>query len=265
MTNAETPVLKPTNPIREVVVDIECELPSEFDLRHIQAKAASEFRDLYPAFQPQFMIEQVFNAPANLNASESVPGIPPRSSLCGLRYLQGDNKQIVQIRTSGYSFNRLAPYTTFTDYIAEIQRTWGIYVTLVAPKCVRQVSLRYINSLFLPFDEKGASVNLDHYLAMGPQLTDESRLTFTGFLHRHAVLEPTSGNQATITLTTQVPVPGKHLPIILDIAANNQIPITDITDWPSILAQLMSLRDLNNHIFQRSLTPLCRQLYQSLQ
>jgi len=256
------PTQPPGNPIIEAVVDIECELRPGFDLAATEAPATAALGDSYPTVQKQVMLEQQVTAQLNPSAPPQATLTPVRSALIALRLQQADGKQIVQIRASGYSFNRLAAYTSFDDYAPEIRRTWELYCRLVEPVRIRQISLRYINRIELPFD--AGKLDLDRFLALGPRLADESRLTFTGFLHQHSVLEPSTGNLATITLTPQPQAPGAtHLPIILDIAAHRQEPI-EVGDWTAIHTGLSSLRSLNNHIFHQSLTVPCRQLYPSL-
>lgn len=248
------------NPIIEMVVDIACELRPDQDLVALEPTATALFRDGYPNRQKQMMFEQQMQLQAGETPAANPS--PMRSALAALRYHQADGKQIVQIRDSGFSFNRLKEYTSFDDYLPEIRRTWEAYCRLVEPVKVRQLSLRYINQVLLPL--KDGTVDLDEYLALGPKLADQSRLRFTGFLHQHAVHEPQTGNEASITLTTQAHGPSaRELPIILDIAAHRHEPI-EIGDWTTINAGLASLRSLKNHIFEQSLTLQCRHRYQSL-
>lgn len=264
MTNSTQPVQHPAlpgNPIIEAVVDFDCDMPQGFDLGAVEDSASMAYQDLYPQSRKGLTIEQQFTAQVNAQPVAS----PMRSALHSLMFHQKDGRQIVQVRTNGYSFNRLADYIKFDDYLPEIRRTWNIFRSLVSPIVVRQIRLRYINRILLPFQD-GSKINLDNYLALGPQLVDTDNLTFTGFLHQHAVLEPATGNQAAITLTTQPQpegVPLTHLVILLDIAAHRMVAL-DPAAWDHLSEVLGSLRTLKNNIFERTLTPQCRQLYPSL-
>ena len=242
------------NPIVEAVVDIDCVLPPTFDLAAIEPVATAAWGSDYPVLRQQHMHETMIEGPIE------GPEIQTRSGLQALMFTTVDGQQIVQARLGGYSFNRLAGYTSFDDYLPEIERTWRAYTVFAGPIQVRQIGLRYINRIGLPRQADGR-VKLDDHLALGPQLADDS-LIFTGFLHRHAVLDPATGNQATITLTTHPPVGGTtdDMPIILDIAAN-AVAGLEIADWPGIDARLRSLRLLKNRIFERTLTPRCLQRY----
>lgn len=67
-----------------------------------------------------------------------------------LQFLKNDEKQLVQIRPQGYSFNRLAPYGGFDEYLPEIERAWRLFVDIVMPLQVKLIRLRYINRFLLP-------------------------------------------------------------------------------------------------------------------
>ena len=43
-----------------------------------------------------------------------------RGALAAFQFLQTDEKQLVQVRALGFSFNRLAPYTGFDELLAEV-------------------------------------------------------------------------------------------------------------------------------------------------
>ena len=180
-----------------------------------------------------------------------------RGALAAFQFLQTDEKQLVQVRTQGFSFNRLAPYTGFDEMLAEVERTWRLYVKIASPVQVRVIRLRYINRILLPLTD--GRVDLDEYLKVGPKLPDEERLAFGGFLNQQVATEKGTGHQAVTVLTTQ-PVEGDKLPLIFDNSVTASEP-REPTDWPSILQNIQSLRDLKNHIFERTLTAKCLNLF----
>ena len=83
-----------------------------------------------------------------------LPALSIKHGVQALQFLQDDERQLVQVRVQGFSFNRLAPYTSLDDYLPEIKRTWGLYVDLVKPVQVRQIRVRYINRILLPMTER---------------------------------------------------------------------------------------------------------------
>lgn len=115
-----------------------------------------------------------------------------RGALAAYQFVQSDGKQLVQVRAQGFSFNRLAPYTGFDDMLAEVERTWHLYVKIASPVQIRVIRLRYINRILLPLVE--GRVELDEYLKVGPKLPDEDRLAFSGFLNQHLAIEKGTGH-----------------------------------------------------------------------
>ena len=240
-------------PIVEAILDIDCDMAPTHDLTALEAPIRDAFRDRYPKFRTQLLQEHQFEA-----SVDGAPKMTTRQGIQAFQLLQEDEKQLVQIRAQGFSFNRLAPYTSLDDYLSEMERTWRVFVKLVAPVQVRLIRLRYINRILLPMTN--GKVKLDDYLKFGPQLPDEDRLTFVGFLNQHSAVEADTGNQVNVILAAQ---PREHdsIPIIFDIEAFRTESI-EPNDWTSLQSKIQSLRQLKNLVFKDSLTDQCLNLFQ---
>lgn len=250
---AKTPPLKLKNaPIVEAVFDLDCDLPHGFDLRSVEAAARDKFRDTYPEYRPQFMQELLFD-PAKGSPTTTIS-----MATQALQFRTKDNTQIVQVRTGGFSFNRLAPYGSLDDYLAEIERTWKAYVDLVSPVQIRVIRLRYINRILIPLTEN-AHVDIDDYFTIGPSVPDEKGLMLTGFISQQSLVEEKTGREISILLTTQ-PSEQNQRPMILDITVAEKINADP--DWQKIRPSLNALRTLKNRMFRNSLTDKCIQLFQ---
>jgi uncharacterized protein (TIGR04255 family) len=252
MTNAPTPQLR-NPPIVEAVFDVDCDLPPGFDLAALEERSRAQFRDhSYPKFRPLFLQEH------QIQAVGEQPKMSSRLAVQAFQFLHEDERQILQIRAQGFSFNRLAPYTSLDDYLPEIERTWRLYVDLVSPVQIRTIQLRYINRILVPMS--GPTIDLDEFLKIGPRSPDEESLLLSGFLNQIAAIEKHTREQVNLVLTAQLPVDGR-LPLILDIAVASNA-IAEPADWSSILRLIGSLRTLKNRVFMNSLTPACIQLFQ---
>jgi uncharacterized protein (TIGR04255 family) len=240
-------------PIVEMVLDIDCDMPPAQPMKSLESLAKESFQTQYPKLAPIFMHE---------HRIETKPETPTQFStqqtLCGFRFLHDDEKQLVQVRAQGFSFNRLAPYSTLDDYVTEIERTWKLFVQFASPVQVRLIRLRYINRIPLPASEP--NVALDQYLNICPHLPDEQKLQFISFLNHHAAVERTTGRQVNIILASQAPENGK-LPVIFDIAAAN-ITRFEPNNWAAIFDEIQSLRSLQRGVFRNSLTEKCLDLFQ---
>jgi len=248
-------------PVSEVVVDIDCELPPEFEVAAMEGRSAEVFGGEYPIVRRHFLHQQHISL-----GEASEPEVSSKRALEALRYFRQDEEQLVQIRSSGYSFNRLRPYPGFEQCLQDIGQTWRSYREAVEPLEVRELRLRFINQIEIPFESVEKTVELDEYLAIGPKLPDDDRLQMAGFLHRHQVIEPSSGNRATITLNDQSRPEAQHsdrLSILFDIATARHVSC-EPSDWSSVEQALRSLRNLKNLVFRRTLTRRCLELFTPL-
>src|SRR4028119_1664205 len=105
-------------PIIEAVVDIDCDLPPGTDLSQLQERAKRMFSLWYPKARRSITERHQFRT-----AAEELPELAVQQHVSGLQFLTEDEKQLVQIRPEGYSFNRLAPYASLDDYLPEIERS----------------------------------------------------------------------------------------------------------------------------------------------
>jgi uncharacterized protein (TIGR04255 family) len=251
MANAPIPQLR-TPPIVEAVLDIDCDLPPAFNLAALEPTSRIALQGQYPKFRTQVMQEH--RVEMNVGAFNT----STRQALQALQFLQEDERQLVQVRVNGFSFNRLAPYTTLDDYLPEIERTWRLYVGLVSPVQIRVIRLRYINRILVPMT--APAIELDDYLKIGPQLPDEA-LMLSAFLVQQAAVEKDTGHQVNLVLTCQAPAHEK-LPIILDITVASNVN-AEPSDWPTVIATIAALRILKNRVFRNTLSDKCIELFQS--
>lgn len=240
-------------PIVEAILDIDCAMPPGQKISELEKPVFQQLQDRYPKLRGLLLqshqIEPQPDRPPKLSVSQAVQA---------LQFLHADERQLVQFRAQGFSFNRLAPYTRLDDYLPEIQRTWKIFLATAKPAQIRQVRLRYINRIFLPTG--GRAIDLNEFLALGPQLPDETGMNLTSFLHQHTAVETATGNQVNILLVSE-PHETDRAPIILDITASHS-GLAEAENWAWLLETIKSLRDLKNTVFRKTLTERCLNLFQ---
>jgi len=239
-------------PIVEAVVDIDCDMPPTQDLAALEGPARERFRGQYPKFRTRFLHEGQIEL-----QGDDLPKVSARRGIQALQFLHDDEKQLVQVRGRGFSFNRLAPYSSLDAYLPEIERTWQLFVSLASPIQIRAVRLRYINRIELQWKE--GRITLGDYLKVSPQLPDGAGVTFAGFFNQHAAVEEGTGNTVNIILATQPPQ-NDVLPIIFDIEAATT-GAAEPEDWAWILSRVQSLRTLKNRVFWNTLTDQCLKLF----
>ncbi|MGE0827163.1 MAG: TIGR04255 family protein [Candidatus Binatia bacterium] len=243
----------PHPPIVEAVFDVDCDMPPAFDLASLEQATREAFAAQYPKFRRQYLqqhqIQQKAGQPIQFSAFQSVQA---------LQCLQEDEKQLVQVRAQGFSFNRLTPYTSLDDYLPEVERVWGLFVRIASPVQIRTVRLRYINRILLPLTN--GRVDLEEYLKIGPRLPEEDHFGLAGFLNQYTVVAMDTGHQVNVVLTSQ-PLESDKLPIIFDIGVTST-ETTEPENWAWLLAKTQSLRHLKNRIFRKTLTEQCLKLFQ---
>jgi uncharacterized protein (TIGR04255 family) len=241
----------PHAPIIEAVLDIDCDMPPKFDLAGLEQVALEWFREKYPVIKKQyleeFQIKMGQTEPANYLS---------KRAMRAFQFFQEGEKQIIQIRSNGFSFNRLAPYSSLDDYLPEIERTWKIFVGMASPVQIRTIQLRYINRIFLPLGPGG--VNLSDFFKIYPTLPVEN-LTLTGFINQYLASEKDTGNLVNVILTSQ-PVENGKAPMLFDNSAV-WTGAAEVGNWAWILSKIISLRDLKNRIFENTLTEPCLNLF----
>ena len=242
-------------PIIEAVLDIDCDLPPSLDFKALRELAYKSFSENYPVIETRFMFEHEIEHEVDAKG-EAPPRATVRHGVDGYLFKNGQESQIVQVRTRGYSFNRLTPYSSLDDYMPEVKRTWEVFVSLVEPVRINAIRLRYINRICIPFSVD--TINLDEFLRAVPQLPDTESLTLAGFLIQYLATESGTRNQVKTILTAQEPQ-DRMLPIIFDITATNG-ELRQRDDWNQIVETIQSLRKLKNRVFYRTLTEKCLQL-----
>jgi uncharacterized protein (TIGR04255 family) len=248
-------VLKLANaPIIEAVLDVDCDMPPGQQFATLEKPARDAFRSEYPKLRTVFVQTHQIETKA-----DQPPQMSVQHAIQAFQFLHDDEKQLAQVRAQGFSFNRLAPYTTLDDYLPKIEQAWRLFIFITSPVQIRAVRLRYINRILLPLATNGL-VELSDYLKVGPRLPDEKRFTLVGFLDQQTAVEVTTGNRVNIVLTGQ-PIENDKAPIIFDITAESIIK-AEPENWDLLLAQIMSLRALKNHIFKNTLTEQCLNLFQ---
>jgi len=240
-------------PIVEALLDLDCDLPPTLDFEALRERARQRLAERYPICRTKYSRQVEFPV-----APETPNTLRVGDRIEAYGFWQQDEQQLIQLRQQGFSFNRMKPYTTLDDYLAEIERTWGLFVELAEPVMLRTVRLRYLNRILLPL--KSGRVKLDDYLHIGPRLP-AGKLALSGFLTRFSLLDPDTSFSAQLVLASEQWTEDE-LPLILDLAVTAAVSLpVDAATWSTIRPTLDSLRVFKNDLFYRSLTERCLNLF----
>lgn len=241
-------------PIIETVIEFSCTVERVVDWESLH----DPYRSSYPQRSVVYFQEARFQAgPAD--------GVPPaattRALRLGARFASMDGKQIVQCRSDGFFFNRLAPYTSFDDYLPEALRCWNLYREHVQPPVLQAIGLRTINRI--PVTVEGESIHLQHHFRtcpVLPVLPEPHRLQVFHFVTSYQAFEATTKSVATVTLASANSA--ENTPAVA-LETHVQRPwSSDPQDDASISSALQELRGLKNSLFEQTLTEACLDSFQ---
>jgi uncharacterized protein (TIGR04255 family) len=138
-------------PIAEAALDIRVRIPTEVDLGTLESVKDAR----YPSARTRpFKIE--FKVTAANEPHADLKGEFANTAL-GFAYTSQDLKQVFQVRTDGFTHNRLAPYIDWNSFSSEARRLWLKYSAVARPDFIELLGLNYVNEIHFapgePFDK----------------------------------------------------------------------------------------------------------------
>lgn len=241
------PMVRPRHlkraPITEALIDFRVKKRAEFkvqDLRRLKQTLTAEF----PVVEEQFLIEGGISLkPGDAGVHQFVAA----DQLNGYFFKSEDGLNIAQFRSDGFTFNKLAPYTSWEELFPKVWKLWLMYIQTGAAEFVTRVAVRYINKLTIPTTTSDLGV----YLTVLPVLPAGISGQVSNFLTRF-VLKSQDDCTANITEAIEKGDDPKSLTVILDIDVF-KVKEFELDD-PSIHSTFDALHDLKNRIFFSSIT-----------
>lgn len=236
-------------PITEALLDIRAQLPNQIDLARL-ATFQDAVKERYPTKRERVSWQFGFQV-----KPETAPDtFKPSGGPDGYLFISSDEKQLVQARLDGFTFNRLRPYDRWESFRDEAKRLWQYYVRVGTPERITRLALRYINKIEAPLPIK----DLKDYILTTPEIAPELPQSLDGFFMRLVVPETNLQAVAIITLTMEPVKDSKVLPLIFDIDVFRQVVFNsnDNEIWDT----MEKLRDLKNRIFFKSITEKTKEL-----
>ncbi len=230
-------------PVTEAVLDFRTRLPEEASLAALKTAVAG-LAGSYPN------VEEVWLWQGSVAITPQSEGPVSTSSRTpnGFFARTSDLKQVAQFRLDGFTYSRLAPYTSWREVSVEAFRLWEIYREASKPSALYRVAVRYINRIRLPEE----TVDFDDILFSAPQVPKEFPQVLGGFLTRVVVPMPSPNTQAHIVQAYNAP-PAAGLDSILldvDVVRNEELDLA----VPKLQSVFEDLRVFKNQAFFGSLT-----------
>ncbi len=243
--------LYPNPPITEALIDIAVD-PLPVSSLAVLESLHDTIREGYPNK------ETGWESSVALKADIEATAVQQPSRPIGFLFRSQDKKQIVQYRLDGFTFNRLRPYPTqgWPVIRAEARKIGECYLDAIKPTRIVRIGLRYINQITIP----ARQVDLEHYFTEPPRIPKDLPQALDHFLARLVIPWPELGATAVITQSIVPPPAPDMVSFILDIAVIKEHHGSP--DTAGIWGMLERFREFKNTIFESSLTPKTKELFQ---
>lgn len=232
-------------PIVEAVLDIQVELPSDFSLDEL-LKCQKEVKSEYPEKRPAQFVRGEVTVGQRVSTSASAEPV-------GYSFISHDQKQRFQAKTTGFTFNQLAPYAGWEGFFEEAKRLWEHYRKVAHPRGYKRVALRYINR----FDFPSPTVQLEKYFRTHPEVSSDLPQLMANFFLRFDLPIEGISSTAAITQTIIEPKTEGQTSVVLDVDLFRTESLSPGNElWPLF----EELRIWKNRIFEACITDDIREM-----
>jgi uncharacterized protein (TIGR04255 family) len=236
-------------PITEAVIEIRVQPPAQVESAVLQRLAESLKSDFPKQAAMQFLEMGIARQPDQTFQQKLA------QSIVGFRLSKADDSRVLQIRTEGFAFSHLAPYTDWSTFRAEAQPLWKRYREVQPQAKLTRCALRYINRIDIP----GARIEEYDYFELYAKVPET--LPHQDVIGMNLNLQMPQQDLQCVANVGQAlvePVKPGHISFILDI----DIFRLGIEDWDdeATWAFLDKLRDRKNEIFEACITDRTREL-----
>lgn len=235
-------------PITEAILDLKVILPETFSV--------DKFLEIHPRVLERFPTSEPLYV--GTLAVQAGPDIQVQTSRehNGFLFRSADGKRIFQATLQGFTFNRLAPYTSWEEFSDDARYLWEIYRDVCKPAFVTRAAVRYINRIDIPI--KG-QIELREYLKTIPEVaSDLPYKNLSSFFMQLQIPQEDLNCMLIINETLTLPPSPEFISVILDIDLFRQ------QSWKSddeeIWRFLTQLRERKNLIFRKSITEKTEEL-----
>lgn len=240
-------------PITEAVIDFNVEVPTSVNVTEALSEVDNKITAKYPKVHTQISLE----GEMNLHPENPTMRQLGEHKVTGKIYQTEDDLQVAQFRLDGFTFNRLAPYTNWSEVLPEVMDLWEFYCKAYSPTLISQLSVRFINHITIP-------TSVDHlsdYFAAPIQIPESLSHKIASFLTRVTVIEDEPDTYTDITQALGQGSNETQTLTLLEISSYQTFENLKPQDEKIITSTLNKLRDIKNRTFFGSITERTVELY----
>jgi len=241
----------PKPPITEAVLDIRVELPQDVDLNTLSL-IHNEINACFPLKEERFSWKGGFQV--RKGAAPEI--LQPSGGPDGYLFRSPDKNKVVQVRTEGFTFNKLKPYERWSTFSSEAKELWQVFAKIAKPKTITRLALRYVNRIEIPLPIN----NLKEYVLTLPEISPGLDNTVQSYFMTLEVVSPKIDICGTIIQTFKpIQEVSKILPLIFDIDVYKKIKLEPLDN--KVWDVMEELRQFKNKVFLESLTEKAKELF----
>jgi len=241
----------PKAPISEAILDIAVKFAAPVDLARLEA-FQDAIRERYPVKRNRVLWQGQIRLEEERFAQEVQRGAQ------GFMFRSSDDRQVVQVRQDGFTFNWLKTYDRWEALRDEARPHWERYKETFGPEAITRLGLRYINRIEIPLPIS----DFREYIKTAPDIAPGLPQGLNALFMRLEIADMKRGLMAIVTETFQPPVDdGKRLPFIFDI--DIVCGATFEPSSPAIWEKLEQMREYKNEIFFASMTEQAKAMFRS--
>lgn len=239
-------------PIAEAVFDVRAILPADFD--------CNKFENFHDEIKKEFPTKEVsltYTGSIKIEKGQKPVCGAKESGLNGFLFKSTDGTNLIQFKTSGFTFNKLRPYDNWKSFSEDAKKYLEEYLRITSPIKITRVGLRYINRLDIPLPIE----DFEDYLNTVPYIAPEIPQVLAEFFMRLVI--PNSEDVPNVAIITEtidnkIKTDGTFLPLILDIDVFREVDLN--AGDKKIYEIFENLREYKNTIFNSSITDKMKQL-----
>jgi uncharacterized protein (TIGR04255 family) len=237
-------------PIKEAALDIRVRSLVDLDPEALETAKDPNYPELF--LKPTKVEVRVEANNLTLAASAAAD-----NTLLGYGFRSADQKQIYQVRTDGFTHNRLAPYQEWDVFAAEARRLWNVYRNALHPEVVELAGLNYVNEIPIPF-----GVDFSEYVKTYIEVPAGLPQSLNTFNFGYQLTIPDDGGFLFISQGYGPLKTDGFVNMILNIQAFKQLhlPATDPSTEEILWSTFEGLRKAKSDAFEACITDKVREM-----
>ena len=240
------------SPVTEALIDLRAAQPNDFVVTSF-LKAFEEISEKFPNR------EEIIFGEGQVTLGQGSPEVEISQRHTGYRFISRDKRKVVQIRTDGFTFSQLAPYTRWEELRDEARYLWDVLRTKTEVSQVTRIAVRYINRLDIPEQ----SFELSDYLKTYPKDSpDYEPKNISNFFMQLQLPRPDIEGFLILNEALTMPPAQGISSIVLDLDLFSERPQEpwDTSDDGEIWNFLNTLNEAVYKVFEASITDKMREL-----